>query len=161
MATVTPRPHFSPRERTPGTHCTGGWVAHIAGLDTEARGKILSPLPGIEPSSPGRLARSQTLYWLSYPAHQNKAHNHYKHKYIKKAVPLHAMEERGGERIYSSYSFTTSALDGGEWSESRHGGALPPGTHWTGGWVGLGAGLDTESFAPAGDRIPIARMSSP
>jgi hypothetical protein len=31
------------------------------GLDTEARGKILSPLPGIEPRSPGRPARSQTF----------------------------------------------------------------------------------------------------
>jgi hypothetical protein len=38
-----------------------------AGLDTEARGKILSPLPGIEPQSPGRPAHSQTLYCLSYP----------------------------------------------------------------------------------------------
>jgi hypothetical protein len=28
-------------ERTPGTHCTGGWVGLRAGLDTEARGKIL------------------------------------------------------------------------------------------------------------------------
>jgi hypothetical protein len=27
---------------------------------------------------------------------------------------------------YSSYSFTTSALDGGEWSASRPGRALPP-----------------------------------
>jgi hypothetical protein len=26
---------------TPGTHCTGGWVGLRAGLDTEARGKIL------------------------------------------------------------------------------------------------------------------------
>jgi hypothetical protein len=32
-----------------------------------------------------------------------------------------------GERRYSSYSFTTSALDGGEWSASRPGRALPPG----------------------------------
>jgi hypothetical protein len=38
-----------PRERTPGTHCTGGWVGPSAGLDTEARGKILLPLPVIEP----------------------------------------------------------------------------------------------------------------
>jgi hypothetical protein len=53
---------------TPGTHWTGGWVGPSASLDTEARGKILSPLPGIEPRSPGCLARSQTLYWLSYPA---------------------------------------------------------------------------------------------
>jgi hypothetical protein len=31
----------------PGTHCTGGWVGPRTGLDTEDRGKILSPLPGI------------------------------------------------------------------------------------------------------------------
>jgi hypothetical protein len=42
---------FSPGERTLCTHCTGGWVGPRAGLDTEARGKILSPLPGIEPRS--------------------------------------------------------------------------------------------------------------
>jgi hypothetical protein len=54
-------------ERTPGTHWTGGWVGLRAGLDTGARGNILSPLPGIEPRSPGRPARSQALYWLSYP----------------------------------------------------------------------------------------------
>jgi hypothetical protein len=48
--------------RTAGTHCTGGWLGPRAGLDTEVRGKILSPLPGIEHRSPGRLARSQTLY---------------------------------------------------------------------------------------------------
>jgi hypothetical protein len=55
----------------------------------------------------------------------------------------------GGERRYSSYSFWTSALDGGEWSASRPGraftpGESTPGTHSTGGWVGLRAGLDTE-----------------
>jgi hypothetical protein len=31
------------------------------------------------------------------------------------------------ERRYSSYSFLTSALDGGEWSPSHLGRALPPG----------------------------------
>jgi hypothetical protein len=56
-----------------------------------------------------------------------------------------------GERRYSSYSFTTSALDGAEWSASRPGRALPPGkgppvyTQCTGGWVGPRAGLDTEA----------------
>jgi hypothetical protein len=44
-----------------------------------------------------------------------------------KAVPLHAMEAHWGVRRYSSYSFLTSALDGGEWSASRPGRALPPG----------------------------------
>jgi hypothetical protein len=33
-------------ERTPGTHCTGGWVGLRAGLDTEVRGKILCPCRG-------------------------------------------------------------------------------------------------------------------
>jgi hypothetical protein len=42
-------------------------VGPRAGLDTEVRGKILSSMPGIEPRSPGRPARSQTLYRLSYP----------------------------------------------------------------------------------------------
>jgi hypothetical protein len=53
-----PRPCFIPGERTPGTHTTGGWVGPSAGLDTEARGKIRSPLRGIELRSPGRPARS-------------------------------------------------------------------------------------------------------
>jgi hypothetical protein len=57
---------------------------------------------------------------------------------------------RLGERMYSSYSFSTSALDGGEWSASRPGRAFTPGertlgAHCTGGWVGLRAGLDTEA----------------
>jgi hypothetical protein len=66
-----PRPGraLAPGEKTPGTHCTGGWLGPRSGLDTEARGKFLSPLPWIEPRSPGRPARSQTLYCLSYPAH--------------------------------------------------------------------------------------------
>jgi hypothetical protein len=35
-----------PGERTPGIHCTGGWVGPRAGLDTDARGKILCPCRG-------------------------------------------------------------------------------------------------------------------
>jgi hypothetical protein len=42
------------------------------------------------------------------------------------AVPLHAMEALGGGR-YSSYSFSTSALDGGKWSASCPGRALASG----------------------------------
>jgi hypothetical protein len=50
------RPRFTPGERipSPGTHCTGGWVGPRACLDTEVRRKILLPLPGIEPRSPGQ-----------------------------------------------------------------------------------------------------------
>jgi hypothetical protein len=56
---VTPRPRFTPRERTKGTHWTGGTVSLRAGMDTETRGKILLPLPGMEPQS---CSPSQTLY---------------------------------------------------------------------------------------------------
>jgi hypothetical protein len=44
-----------------------------------------------------------------------------------KAVPLYATEALGGERWYSSYSFLTSAVDGGERSVSRPGRVLAPG----------------------------------
>jgi hypothetical protein len=68
-----------------------------------------------------------------------------------------------GERRYSSYSFSTSALDGGEWLASRPGRALPqgkrpPGTHWTGGWVGPRAGLDAEA---RGKILCLCRGSKP
>jgi hypothetical protein len=41
-------------------------------------------------------------------------------------VPLRSIEAHLGDRRYSSYSFLTSALEGGEWSASRPGRALPP-----------------------------------
>jgi hypothetical protein len=40
VVSITPRPHFTPGVRAPGTHCTGGWVGPGAGLDAEVRGKI-------------------------------------------------------------------------------------------------------------------------
>jgi hypothetical protein len=43
---------------------------------------------------------------------------------------LYTLWRRLGERRYSSYSFTTSALDGGEWSASRPGRALPSDVRW-------------------------------
>jgi hypothetical protein len=75
----------------------------------------------------------------------------------------------GGEE-YSSYSFTTSALDGDEWSASRPGRTLPPGKGppvpivQEAGWAPEPVWtqrLEGKSFAPAGDRTPIARSSSP
>jgi hypothetical protein len=44
-----------------------------------------------------------------------------------KRCPATRYEGAWGERRYSSYSFSTSALDEGEWSASRPGRALPPG----------------------------------
>jgi hypothetical protein len=67
----------------------------------------------------------------------------------KEAVPLHATEVLHGKRRYSSYSFSTLALDWGEWSScpsrALAPGKGPPGTHCTGGWVGPRASLDTEA----------------
>jgi hypothetical protein len=53
-----------------------------------------------------------------------------------------------GEQRYSSFSFLTLALDGGERSTSRPlprftPGGRTPGTHWIGVWVDPRAGLDT------------------
>jgi hypothetical protein len=45
---------------------------------------------------------------------------------LGKTVPEHTYGSAGGDRM-SSYSFTTSALDGDEWSGSRPGRPLPPG----------------------------------
>jgi hypothetical protein len=66
-----------------------------------------------------------------------------------------------GEKRYSSYSFLTSALDGGEWSASRPGRALPPVP------IGREAGwapepvwtqrLEEKSFACVGDRTPVVQ----
>jgi hypothetical protein len=67
---------------------------------------------------------------------------------------------RLGERKYSSYSVSTSALDGGEWSASRPGRALPPGKGppvpivQEAGWAPEPVWtqrLEEKSFAPAGD----------
>jgi hypothetical protein len=63
VVSVTPRPRFTPGERTPGTHWIGGWVGLSAGVDAGARRKILCPCRG---SKPDRPARSQTLYCLNY-----------------------------------------------------------------------------------------------
>jgi hypothetical protein len=70
----------------------------------------------------------------------------------------HAGDKR--EMRSSSYSFLTSALD--RVSGQRHALAATsprgkdPGTHWTGGWIGLRAGLDTE--ARGKNHFPLPRI---
>jgi hypothetical protein len=68
------------------------------------------------------------------------------------------------------HSFTTSALDGGEWSVSRLGRALPPGKGppvpiaQEAGWAPEPVWtqrIEEKSFASAGDGTSIARSSSP
>jgi hypothetical protein len=55
------------------------------------------------------------------------------------------MKTYGGMDVYIQ-AFLTSALVGGEWSDSLPGRFTPgeraPGTHWIGGWMGPRAGLD-------------------
>jgi hypothetical protein len=46
---------------------------------------------------------------------------------LELSCPTTLHEGAWGEKMYSSYSFSTSALDGGEWSASRYGRALAPG----------------------------------
>jgi hypothetical protein len=46
------RAALCPGERTPGIHCTGGWVGLRVGLDTEARGKVFCPCRGSNPDRP-------------------------------------------------------------------------------------------------------------
>jgi hypothetical protein len=81
---------------------------------------------------------------------------------VEASIPtIHLWRRRG--RMYSSYLFMTSALDGGEWSASRPGRTIPlekgtPGTHCTGGWVGPRAGLDTQA---RGDILCLCRGSNP
>jgi hypothetical protein len=73
-----------------------------------------------------------------------------------------------GEWRYSSTHSLTSALDGGEWSDSRTGRFTPreraPCTHWIGGWVGPRAVLDAvvkrkipSSHRESNPRTPIVQ----
>jgi hypothetical protein len=69
------------------------------------------------------------------------------------------------ERKYSSYSFLTSELDGGEWSASRPGRALPPGKEpavpivQEAGWAPelVQTQMQLKSFASVGDRTPVVQ----
>jgi hypothetical protein len=46
VVSVTPRPRFTPGERSPGTHWIGGWVDPRAALDVGAKRKVLCPCRG-------------------------------------------------------------------------------------------------------------------
>jgi hypothetical protein len=82
-----------------------------------------------------------------------------------KAVPLHAMEALGGERRYSSYSFTTSALDGGECQHHAPAALYPRGKPrypivQEAGWAPEPVWtqrLEEKSLVPVGDRTPIVQ----
>jgi hypothetical protein len=79
----------------------------------------------------------QFIKWWSFSGTTHYTQVGYKYcewwnKFIVKKVKTvnkshKSLWRRKGERKYSSYSLTTLALDGGEWSASCHGRALPPG----------------------------------
>jgi hypothetical protein len=84
-------------------------------------------------------------------------------KIMTKSSPATRHGGAWGERRYSSDSFSTSALDGGEWSASCPGRALPPGKGpplpivQEAGWAPEPVWtqrLEEKSFASAGDRSP-------
>ena len=87
-----------PLER-PGTHCTGGWVAP----GPVWTGGTFHPH---RDSIPGRSARSQFLYLLSYPAHWNSPE---------------------GSRKLRFPNFVTKAQDNGKVVSLTHRPPLPPG----------------------------------
>jgi hypothetical protein len=86
--------------------------------------------------------------------------------YVKVSCPATYHGGSWGERRYSTYSFLTSALDGGEWSASRPARALPPGkgpsvpivqkTGWAPEPVWTQR-LEEKSSVSIGDRIPVVQ----
>jgi hypothetical protein len=85
-----------------------------------------------------------------------------------KVVPLRSIKAHLGDRRYSSYSFLTSALEGGEWSASRPGSALPPGkesqvpTEQEVGWAPEPVWtqrLGEKPSASVGDRTPVVQSA--
>jgi hypothetical protein len=52
VSNIMPQLRSTPKERTPGTHWIGGWLGLRAGLDTDARGKILCLSRGSNPGRP-------------------------------------------------------------------------------------------------------------
>jgi hypothetical protein len=80
------------------------------------------------------------------------------------------MKGAWSKRIYSSYSFLTSVLDGDEWSASRLGHALAPGkeppvpTGQEAGWAPellWTQRIEENPFVSAGDRTPISQSFIP
>jgi hypothetical protein len=80
-----------PRERTLCSHWIGGWVGPRAGLDAEARRKILCLCRG---SNPVRLVHSQTLYWRATPAYQASCKLQKEGKFYRKNGAKHGSNFR-------------------------------------------------------------------
>jgi hypothetical protein len=127
VVSVTPRPLF-----TPGSH----WLE--AGLVTElvwTQRLEEKSCASAEDRTPGvQFVVRQYIYWATSAVFifiiiRIVVQTEKETLKVKcKAVPQQIYGSVGVERRYSSYSFTTSSLDGGEWSASRSGNAkgYPP-----------------------------------
>jgi hypothetical protein len=109
---------LTPGKWTPSTHCTGSWVGPRTGLDTKGRRKILSPLPGIEPRSPGRsyVVPIQTEFTKARRVYHNFQHIVY---LINKSVALQALTNLGRLSSRRWQSFPTTP-DGTGWTCGQH-----------------------------------------
>jgi hypothetical protein len=129
---------------------------------------ILSHINPIHTSKPGECLRSSGQNIVSF-RHLSKCTRTCKCN-VKVKQSHNTPMEPLRERLYSSYSFTTSALDGGEWPESRPGRALSPGNGLPvpivqeAGWAPepfWTQRLEKKSLAFAGNQTLIARSSNP
>jgi hypothetical protein len=122
----------------------------------EVSGQRHAPAALLPPGKGPSVPNVQEAGWARQPVRTQESK-------VKVKQSLYTSWRRLEGRRYSSYSFLTSALDGGDWSASRPGRAFTPGertlgTHCTGGWVGPRACLDTEA---AGKILCLHRESNP
>ena len=96
--------HFLPPENT-GTYCTGGWVGPRAGLDRCGKSRLPTGF-----RYPDRPARSQSLYWLRYPAHMGPIGCH---KSLQTTTSLHCVTTQKSKDLCSEFkkeNVTTNTL---------------------------------------------------
>jgi hypothetical protein len=97
-----------PRGRTPGTHCTGGWVGPRAGLDTEARGKILCPCRGSNPGRKGPLIYSDI----------NSSHKDYEIQDISRKQNYSSLLRTHSHDRFSDFQLQVDSIRGSSSSSS-------------------------------------------
>ena len=132
-------PAALPRER-PGTHCTGGWVGPMAGLDGREKSRPFhrDSIPG--PSSPQRVAIPTELTGL---LHSRGITVNCSLLIVSKFHPRTGYKDPKEEQGYVRTLSLNSVLDGGMWSTPRLG-RFTSGKHarYVEGWVGPKSGLD-------------------
>jgi hypothetical protein len=85
-----------------------------------------APPVGVAPPTVSEPLLDSLYPVICWPEHRRRSWQK-KYSSNKKSNPATRHSGAWGERRYISYSFLTSALDGGKWSASRPGRALPPG----------------------------------